>query len=148
MITAQDLIARRLVSLIAPAVPDTRVDIDVDFEAMRPDEAQAVEVQIVISSVQSRFAGTNAPVVWRSFARVSCGARGDKADPTTGRKSSLLLAAAHAAICTDATLGGLLDEPLLIQEMRPDAERSSTAIGVLAAVYACEHQTPWNTLTT
>lgn len=144
----QDLIARRVVNLIAPAVSGTRVDIDVNFDAMRPDEEQAVEVQIVISSVQARFAGETAPVSWRTFVRVSCGARGDKADPTTGRKSSLLLAQVHAAICTDPNLGGLLDAPLLIQEMRPDSERSSTAVGVVAAVYACEHETPWNLLTT
>lgn len=144
---AQDAIIDELLALLQAAIPAARVEADIDFDAMRDSELQAVEVQMAASAADYTYAGPTAPRNWLTRLRISCAARADAAAPISGRPSSALLAAVDAAISADPLLGDLLTRELRLEEMRPDHSQGATAVGVMQALYSCEHQTAWNSLT-
>lgn len=145
---AQDAIVDALIGLLQAAITGARIEADIDFDAMRESETRAVEVQLAASAAEYPFAGPTAPRKWLTRLRISCAARADAAAPVTGRPSSALLAQVDATISADPLLGGLLTRELRLDGMRPDHSRGVTAVGVLQAIYSCEHETAWNLLTT
>jgi hypothetical protein len=147
-VIAHDAITLAVIALITAALPDDRIEADVDFDALKHHEARAVEVQLVRSVVQSTYAGDTSPREWTTQLRIACGARDDAMSAINGRASTTLIGLVDAAISTDPLLGGRLQRALQLEEIRPDINRGETTLGVVAALYSCEHQTAWNSLTT
>lgn len=146
---AQDAIVASIITLLKAAVPlaGVRIDNDVDFDAMRDTETRAVEVQLLASAARYPYAGNTARREWLTRLRISCAARADQLHATTGRKSSVLLSQVDAALSTDPTLAGKLTRELQLDDVRPDTTHGATSVGVMQAIYSCEHQTAWNQLT-
>lgn len=144
---AQDAIVLAVITLLANAISGVRCEADVDFDAMKASEERALQVRLVSSTPSYPYAGNTAPRHWVTRLHVSCGARRDGLNPADGRISSNLLAAVDAAISADALLQGTLTTPLQLIGLQPDLARGTSAVGVIDAIYSCEHQTAWNTLT-
>lgn len=144
---AQDAIVQAVITLLAGAITGVRCEADVDFDAMKTGEDRALQVRLVSSTPSYPYAGNTAPRHWVTRVHVSCGARKDDMHPSNGRKSSNLLAAADAAISADALLQGALTTPLQLIGLQPDLARGTSSVGVIDAIYSCEHYTAWNNLT-
>jgi hypothetical protein len=145
---SHDAITLAVIALLTAALPSDRIEGDVDFDALRTSETRAVEVQLVRSLAQYPYAGDTSPREWTTQLRIACGARADTLAPINGRASHTLLGLVDAALMADPLLGGLLTRALQLEEIRPGLDRGETALGVVAALYSCEHQTDWDSLTT
>lgn len=130
--------------LQAPALAGGFVEEELQPGAVPEEVSQAISVRLSRSVAQdTRYAGH--PIDWQSELVIECYARGDAANPSTGRASRALHAAAYARLMAEPSLGGQVSY-LVPVAIDVDTEAATGPHGVCIGTYTAVHRTAAATL--